>query len=144
MISRTLCRLQTDVLLMGFDIDRPYVYLGITTISPIFICRFKLQTTINFLYQWSVLCNKRSLSWENQPKNQLNTMCSVRKKKALLGMQGHLKGLNTLSDFFTIFTRKTTLWLPVSIIAHQTPSGKGSTLKGKNLLPLGANSFLLK
>ena len=27
---------------------------------------------------------------------------------------------------------------------HQTPSEKGSTLKGKELLPLGASSFFLK
>ena len=27
---------------------------------------------------------------------------------------------------------------------HQAPSEKGSTLKGKNLLHMGANSFLLE
>ena len=31
----------------------------------------------------------------------------------------------------------------LKIPAHQVPSEKGSTLKGKNLLPRGANSFLL-
>ena len=31
-----------------------------------------------------------------------------------------------------------------SFLAHTDPSEKGSTLKGKNLLPLGANSFLLE
>ena len=31
----------------------------------------------------------------------------------------------------------------VSFPAHKVPSGKGSTLKVKNLLPMGANSFLL-
>ena len=30
------------------------------------------------------------------------------------------------------------------MFAFQAPSEKGSTLKGKNLLPLGANSFLLE
>ena len=38
---------------------------------------------------------------------------------------------NTFVAFFT---------LPV----YQIPSKKGSTLKGKNLLPVGANSFLLE
>ena len=33
-------------------------------------------------------------------------------------------------------------WLPVCFPAQQVPSENGSTLKGKNLLPLGANSFL--
>ena len=36
------------------------------------------------------------------------------------------------------------LKLRVSFTAHQAPSENESTLKGKNLLPLGANSFLLK
>ena len=32
----------------------------------------------------------------------------------------------------------------VGFLAQQVPSEKGSTLKGKNLLPLGANSSLLE
>ena len=38
-----------------------------------------------------------------------------------------------------IFSREVTL-----LRLFFLPSGKGSTLKGKNLLPLGANSFLLE
>ena len=34
--------------------------------------------------------------------------------------------------------------VPVCFPAHQVTSDKGSILKGKNLLPLGANSFLLE
>ena len=33
---------------------------------------------------------------------------------------------------------------PVFFPVHQDPSEKGSSLKGKNLLPMGANSFLLE
>ena len=33
------------------------------------------------------------------------------------------------------------LWLPVCFPVHRYPSEKMSTLEGKNLLPLGANSF---
>ena len=33
---------------------------------------------------------------------------------------------------------------PVSFSARYISSEKGSTIKGKNLLPLGANSFLLE
>ena len=36
------------------------------------------------------------------------------------------------------------LWLPVCFIIHKVSSENGSTLKGKNLLPLWANSFLLE
>ena len=36
------------------------------------------------------------------------------------------------------------LWLPFGFTAHQDSSRKGSTLKGKNLLPSGANSYLLE
>ena len=35
------------------------------------------------------------------------------------------------------------LSLPVFFPTHQVPSKKGSTLKGKHLLPVGANAFLL-
>ena len=34
--------------------------------------------------------------------------------------------------------------LPVCFPTHHVTSGKGSVLKGKNLLPVGANSFLLE
>ena len=43
----------------------------------------------------------------------------------------------------SFLTRGQLLWLSVCFPAHQVPSEKGSTLKGKNLLPQGANSFLL-
>ena len=47
-------------------------------------------------------------------------------------------------DFPTSFARETTFMASclVSCI-HKTLSEKGSTLKGKNLLPVAANSFLL-
>ena len=51
--------------------------------------------------------------------------------------------LYTLGRFYTIFTRETT-FLPFYFPAHQALSKKGLTLKGKNLLPMGANSFLLE
>ena len=40
--------------------------------------------------------------------------------------------------------RETILQLPVCFPAKESPSEKGAALKGKNLLPLGANSFLLE
>ena len=41
--------------------------------------------------------------------------------------------------------RKVYVFLHVfAILHHQSPSGKGSTLKGKTLLPSGAKSFLLE
>ena len=40
--------------------------------------------------------------------------------------------------------KRTTLVTFCLLPAHQAPSEKGSTQKGKNLLPEGANSFLLK
>ena len=55
-----------------------------------------------------------------------------------------LKGTGLLGRFSTIFTRATTSVLPVYFLVHQNPSEKGPTLKGKNMLPLGANSFLLE
>ena len=56
-----------------------------------------------------------------------------------------LRGLDTLSRLFAIFQgRQLFLWLPVCCPAYQSPSVQRSTLKGKNLLPLGANSFLLE
>ena len=64
-----------------------------------------------------------------------------------------LKGLDTffhhLPHFLFAFLNtkpllKTFTTLPVCFSEHQTPSEKGSTLKGKNLLPRAANSFLLE
>ena len=56
-----------------------------------------------------------------------------------------LRGLDTLGRVFHhIFENETTyIHLSVCVPAHQVPSEKGSILKGKNLLPQGANSFLL-
>ena len=45
---------------------------------------------------------------------------------------------------FTNFTRRQILRLPVCFPAHQIPSEQGSTLKGKNLLPMGAILFLFR
>ena len=50
-----------------------------------------------------------------------------------------------LVDFFGIFCREDNLLVTSYLLTqHQAPSQKGSTLKGKNLLPRGANSFLLE
>ena len=48
-----------------------------------------------------------------------------------------LRGLDTLGWLSTFFFH-------VCFSVHQVPSEKGSKLKGKNLLPVRANSFLLK
>ena len=56
-----------------------------------------------------------------------------------------LKGSDTFGRFFSPFLQgRQFLWLPVCFAAHQISSEKGSTLKGKNLLPGGANSFLFR
>ena len=56
-----------------------------------------------------------------------------------------LRRLHKLDTFSAIFLQgRQILWLPVCFPEHQVPSGKGSTLEGKNLLPVGANSFLLE
>ena len=43
-----------------------------------------------------------------------------------------------------ISTKEATSVAAVCFSVHQAPSEKGSTLKVKNLLPMGANSFLLE
>ena len=55
-----------------------------------------------------------------------------------------LRGLNTLGRFSSTITREKTIVLSVCIPAHQVPSEKVFILTGKNLLPQGANSFLLE
>ena len=64
-----------------------------------------------------------------------------------------LRGMDTLNRFFFFFffarfyffQGRQLLWLPVCFPAHPLPyEKKESTLKGKNLLPLGANSFFLE
>ena len=47
-----------------------------------------------------------------------------------------------LGRFSAYFDKDDSFLTPISV--HQPPSQKGSTLKGKNLLPSGANSFLLE
>ena len=47
---------------------------------------------------------------------------------------------DTLDDFFTILQGRLLLWLQ-SFVHNKHLFKKGSTLKGKHLLPLGANSF---
>ena len=47
-------------------------------------------------------------------------------------------------DFQAVLHGRQVLSLLVYVPAHQSPSEKGSTLKAKNFLPLGANSFLLE
>ena len=49
-----------------------------------------------------------------------------------------------LIDFLAVPPRGTIFATSVCFTACQLPSEKGSTLKGKNLLPLGTNSFLLE
>ena len=53
-----------------------------------------------------------------------------------------LKRVDTPGSFSAIFPRETT-FVTVYIPAYLVPSEKGSMLKGKNLLPKGANSFFL-
>ena len=53
----------------------------------------------------------------------------------------NLRGRDTLGSCVTIFTRDKLLWLHVFFPAHQAPSEKGFTLKRKNLIPSGANSY---
>ena len=48
-----------------------------------------------------------------------------------------------LGRFSAFFTRETTRVTFCLLSAHQAPPGKWSTLKGKNLLLRGANSYLL-
>ena len=64
----------------------------------------------------------------NNVKNILLTFLFHRQIKSYISLRGMdtLSGVATLSKLFCL------------------PSEKGSTLKGKNLLPLGANSFLLE
>ena len=52
--------------------------------------------------------------------------------------------MDTGGRFSVIFDKGDNLRLPACFLAHHIPSEKGSTLKGKNLLPMGANSFLLE
>ena len=50
----------------------------------------------------------------------------------------------TCKVFGPLLQGRKLLWLPSCFPAHQALSEKGSTLKGKNLLPWGANSLLLE
>ena len=47
-----------------------------------------------------------------------------------------------LGYFLPVFTRETTLLNSVCVPVHKALSENGSTLKGKNWLPKGANFFL--
>ena len=49
-----------------------------------------------------------------------------------------------LGRFSAIVTREMILYPSICFFAHKFPSKKRSTLKEKNLLPWGANSFLLE
>ena len=53
-----------------------------------------------------------------------------------------LRELDALGKFSSSFTRETIFVTYISVQAF--PSEKEHTLKGKNLLPKGANSFLLE
>ena len=55
-----------------------------------------------------------------------------------------LRDLIHLVEFPSFFTRETTFLASCLLSVHKSPSEKGSILKGKNLHPLGANSFLLE
>ena len=46
--------------------------------------------------------------------------------------------------FSTIVYKRANFCDFICIPAHESPPEKGSTLQGKNLLPWGANSFLLE
>ena len=49
-----------------------------------------------------------------------------------------------LVDFPPFFTKETTFVISVCFPPQPAPSEKGTTPKRKNLLPRGANSFLLE
>ena len=53
-----------------------------------------------------------------------------------------LKELAAHGRFAVIYVMRQLLLLLVCFPVHQVPSEKGFILKGKNLLPLGATSFL--
>ena len=54
-----------------------------------------------------------------------------------------IKGFDTLGTLSTIFYKGDNFCDQVSFPVQKSPE-KGCTLKGKNLLPWGANSFLLE
>ena len=68
--------------------------------------------------------------WMTKKKKHLNYKFLIKKLSCMCNI--HLRETDALSG-------KATLSKIVFL-----PSEKGSTLKGKNLLPLGANSFLLE
>ena len=49
-----------------------------------------------------------------------------------------------MADFPSFLYKKELLRLPVCLPAHQPSSEKESNLQGMNLLPKGANSFLVE
>ena len=55
-----------------------------------------------------------------------------------------LRRLDTLGRFSIIFNKGDNFFDFLIAFLHNKSLGKGSTLKGKNLLPKGANSFLLE
>ena len=60
-----------------------------------------------------------------------------------MGLSCSLKGAILLVDFPPFLQGGQHFLLPICLLVHQSPSGKGSTLKGKNLLPEGTNTFFL-
>ena len=56
----------------------------------------------------------------------------------------YFKDLDTFGRFSVVFTRETTFVTYRFLSCTSSPFGKRSALKGKNLLPIGANSFLLE
>ena len=55
-----------------------------------------------------------------------------------------LKCLDTHGRFSTIFNKGDNFCDLLFAVLHMVPLQRGPTLKGKNLLPVGANSFLLE
>ena len=56
----------------------------------------------------------------------------------------NIRGSDTHGEFSAIFIRETNFVVSCLLLCIRSGFWKGSTLKGKNLLPLGANSFLLE
>ena len=82
-------------------------------------------------------------SIESKRINVLGLPFDTGKLCNLLTTPLHLPGdLIYMINFCLCFTKKTSFLASCLLFCH--PSEKGSTLKGKNLLPWGANSFLLK
>ena len=100
-------------------------------------------------YQFCCLCERKTIWNEGNGAHRCVHYIRHSKRKRTPVFCLSLRCYNILKLCFkgsrlSVILERETSWLLVCSPAHQNPSENGSALKGKNLLPTGANSFLVE